>query len=61
MHSREAEVLAPVRTAAAVIINLAYLNAFISGSSIIKDLSPHEHSASFFDFAHYLKIAHLEM
>ena len=62
MHSREAEVLAPVRTAAAaVIINLAYLNAFISGSSITKDLSPHEHSASFFDFAHYLKIAHLEM
>ena len=61
MHSREAEVLAPVRTAAAVIINLAYLNAFISGSSITKDLSPHEHSDSFFDFAHYLKIAHLEM
>lgn len=53
MHSREVGVLAPVRTDAAEIINLACLNAFISGSSIIKDLSPHEHSASFFDFARY--------
>ena len=53
MHSREVGVLAPVRTDATGIINLACLNAFISGSSIIKDLSPLEHSASFFDFARY--------
>jgi hypothetical protein len=60
VHSREVGVLAPVRTDATGIINLACLNAFISGSFIIKDLSPLEHSASFFDFEHYLKIAHQE-
>ena len=51
-HSRGAAVLGPVRTGAARITNLAYLNAFISGSSIIKHLIRLEHSASFFDFIH---------
>jgi hypothetical protein len=36
------------------------LNAFISGSSIIKHLTRLEHSASFFDFVHCLKITHQE-
>ena len=53
-------VLAPVRIAAAEIMNLAYLNAFISGCFIIIDLTHREHSSSFFDFAHCSKIAHRE-
>ena len=60
MHSREVGVLDQDRTTAAVIINLACLNAFISGNSVIKDLSPREHSANFFDFVHCLKIVHQE-
>jgi hypothetical protein len=36
-----------------VITNLAYLNAFIFGSSIIKDLIRLERSASVLDFVHY--------